>query len=510
MGRKPGRTYVEKDFKKNTLILVVALLITVVIIALISIWPTQAPRLGDVSKNGVARSFLFPFVYTDGDNSLYVLREDRVITAIDDSVSYSVHDFLKEKVYYLRDHVLYEYNISSDSRKILVAGFVDSFKVLDDRSTIIYATLNGDLYLYDCANKTGKAIGKNEISDLSVLSVTGKSHLLYIDGFDKDGATADLYCADNDGETRLISDGITVSTQDRTFSISPDDKYITYIKENVLYILDFDGRELAAVENGSLIEEQPQNVLIDSGTKLSYCNEGVPVDYILQEGENASVLSYFTGKGLKTISENVGKIIGYTESSDRLFFTVSSEDDSKQIDVMMSVDGKEPVKAVSASNNAEFVWNENSGRLYLLDDNVLYRIHVFDDFKIKEVASGVYGLQVYLGKPFVVYTDVMGNDYYVLSENSVEQAGVGVKRLYGLDSSKYLLASVYSGDKLSLDYVDGESMRRINSNVLAVLAFDKNIENVLYLTADGLMLKSGDETVNLGNVSAVVPTEMIN
>lgn len=453
---------------------------------------------------------MFPFVYTDGDNSLYVLREDKEITAIDDSVSYSVHDFRKEKVYYLRDHVLYEYNIPGDSRKILVAGFVSSFKILDDRSTIIYATLSGDLHLYDCPNQTSKEIGKNGISDLSVLSATGKSHLLYLDGFERDGATADLYCADNNGETRLVADNIAASSQERTFSISPDDRYITYKKENVFYILDFDGRELAAVENGSLIEERPQTVVIDSGTKLSYCNEGVPVTYILQAEGDTFTLSYFTGKGRTTISENVKTIISYTERSDRIFYTVSSTENPDGTDVMMSVDGEAPVKVISASADAEFVWNENGGRLYTLDDNVLYRIHVFDDFKTKEVASGVYGLQAYLGKPFVVYTDVMGNSYYVLSESGVEQVGVGAERLYGLDSSKYLLASVYSGDKLSLDYVDGESMRRINSNVISVLAFDKNIENVLYLTAEGLMLKNGKETVNLGSVSAVVPTEMIN
>lgn len=510
MGRTPGRIYVEKDTKKNTLILICALLITVIIIALINIWPTQAPRLGDVSKNGVARSFMFPFVYTDGDNSLYVLRENKVITAIDDSVSESVHDFRKEKVYYLRDHVLYEYNISGDSRKILVAGFVSSFKVLDDRSTIIYTTINGDLCLYDCPNKTSKVIGQNYNSDLSVLSAAGKSHLLYIDGLEQESMTADLYCADNNGETRLISTGITVDQQNSTFSISPDDKYITYEKEDTLFLLDFDGKELVTAENSSLIKEQPQDVVIESGTELSYCNEGAPVKYILQEKQELSVLSYFTGKGLKTISDKVNKIICYSENSDRIFFTVPSAEDPDKIDLMMSVGGKTPVKAGSASESAEVVWNENSGRLYLLDYNVLYRIQVFDDFKTKEVASGVYGLQAYLGKPFVVYTDVLGNDYYVLSENSIEQAGVGAERLYGLDSSRYLLASVYSGNKLSLDYVDGESMRRINSNVTKIVAFDKNIENVLYLTADGMMLKSGEETVNLGNISAAEPTKMIH
>ena len=88
--------------------------------------------------------------------------------------------------------------------------------------------------------------------------------------------------------------------------------------------------------------------------------------------------------------------------------------------------------------------------------------------------------------------------------------GVKTDRLYGLDSSKYLLASGYSGNKMSLDYVDGESMRRINSNVTAVLAFDKNIENVLYLAGGEMLLKSGEETVSLGSLDSVTLTDMIN
>ena len=510
MGKKPGRIYVEKDFRKNALTLTAVLLFTAVIIAMISIWPTQAPQLGDVSKNGVARSFLFPLVYTDGDNSLYVLRENKKITAIDDSVSYSVHDFRKEKVYYLRDHVLYEYNISGDSRKILAAGFVSSFKVLEDRSSILYTTLDGTLYLYDCPKKTSKPIGKNSDSDLSVLSKAGKSHFLYISGMEKGNTAADLYCADNDGEVRLISHGVTADSETARFSVSSDDRYITFEKENVLHITDFNGRELASSENSVLLEERLPQVVLDSGTRLSYCNEGTPVKYILQKREKCDALLYFTGRGLKTLSEEVLSILCYSESSGRIFFTVPSGESAQRVDVMMSVNGSAPVKAATASADSVFVWNDDSGRLYFLDGTVLYRVQVFDDFKTREIATGVYGLRAYLGKPFVVYTDVQGNDYYVLSEGDVEQVGVKTDRLYGLDSSKYLLASGYSGNKMSLDYVDGESMRRINSNVTAVLAFDKNIENVLYLAGGKMLLKSGEETVSLGSLDSVTLTDMIN
>ena len=502
MSRKPGRTFVEKDFKKNGVVLITVLLVTVVIIALVSLIPSQTPKVGDLSRNGVSRSFMFPLAYQDENDSLKVIDSELNVSSVDDSVSDAVHDFQKEKIYYLRENVLYEYDIKQNNRRILIGGGVADYRVLNDRSAIVYLTTAGEFNLYGYTDEKSITLGKcGAVNSIGRLVMIGNSGFLYFTQISQNDNTGDLFFSDNEGNFRKISDSVRLETA----RISPKDRYFTYQKNECLYITDSNGKEIANCTGASLIESAKQALTFDELNTISKFNQGVEISYTYRAGESGGVLDYFTGKDFKSIDSGVLNIIYYSEENDRLFYTVASGDGDK-IDLMMSVKGGTSRKVVTAGENSEFIWCESTGKIFCLDDGDLFRINVFNDFERTQLASGVSTMRLYPGKPFIVYTDALYNNYYVLSDNSTEQVAAGAVRLYGITNNSYLLQSTYNGAHMSLDLVENDSMQRLDSDVDVLVCFDSTFDNVLYKTWEGLVLmnEKGTHTVDTtGSVSLV-------
>ena len=502
MSRKPGRTFIEKDFKKNGAVLITVLLVTVVIIALVSLLPNQTPQEGDVSRSGVSRSFMFPVAYTDDGSSLKVIDSDLNVSAVDDSVSDAVHDFQKEKIYYIRENVLYEYDIKQNNRRILIGGGVEDYRVLNDRSAIVYLTTAGELVLYDYSGKTGRTLCRcGEVSSLGKLVMVGNSGFLYFAETDQTNQKGTLYFSDNEGDSRKISDDVQLETA----RISPKDRYITYKKRGDLYVADSSSQEIAARSGASLVETAKQPLAIRELNTLSEFNQGVEISYAFSAGEKGTggEISYFTGEDFRPVSGGVLALVYYSEESDRLFYTVSSETESGAVDLMMSVKGKDGQRVMTASPSGEFIWCEGTGKIFCLDQGELYRVSVFDDFKKVQLATGVSSMKLYPGKSFIVYTDALYNNYYVLSDHATEQVAAGASRLYGITNNSYLLESTYNGAHMSLDLVENSSMQRLDSDIEMPICFDSNFDHVLYLTWEGLVLRNSQGAHLVDNTSTV-------
>ena len=502
MSRKPGRTFVEKDFKKNAVILIAVLSVTLILIALVSLLPSQTPQTGDSERNGVSRSFMFPLAYQDENQSLKVINSDFSVSSVDDSVSDAVHDFQKEKIYYLRENVLYEYDIKQNNRRILIGGGLADYRFLNDRSAIVYLDTAGGLHLYDYLDKKSLALGDCAASNgLGRLVMTGRYGFLYFINVSQKNNTGDLYYSDNEGKSLMIAGGVQLESA----RISSHDRYFSYQKGGVLYITDDKGKEITSRPNARLIESTGQALAFEPLGSVTPFNQGIEISYAYTGGEKVGEVAYFTGTTWRQISDEVLDIIHYSAESDRLFYTVPGED-TEQVNLMMSARGKTSRLVCTAGSDSSFLWSESTGKIFCLDDGNLSCIRVFDDFEQSRLATGVRSMRLYPGKAFLVYTDAMYNNYYVLSDYVTEQVAAGAFRLYGMANNKYLLESTYHGARISLDLVENDSMQRLDSDVSVLVCFDSTFTNVLYRNGEGLVLrgKKGAVTVDgTGSVSLV-------
>ena len=76
MTRKIGKTYIKKEKKLSFLITLITLVVVGMVIAVIELLPGDVPELGYSEQNGLGRSFMYPFVFTDGHDQLFIMKED--------------------------------------------------------------------------------------------------------------------------------------------------------------------------------------------------------------------------------------------------------------------------------------------------------------------------------------------------------------------------------------------------------------------------------------------------
>ena len=137
MGRKVGKTYIKKEKKWSILITLITLVFVGIFIAVIELLPSDVPELGYSEQNGLGRSFMYPFVYTDGQEQLYVMQENNKVVTVDNNTSCVLHDSSYNKIYYIRNTMLYEYSIKSNDR-IALCDNATEFRLLGNRR---YCTL---------------------------------------------------------------------------------------------------------------------------------------------------------------------------------------------------------------------------------------------------------------------------------------------------------------------------------------------------------------------------------
>ena len=216
MTRKIGKTYIKKEKKLSFLITLITLVVVGMVIAVIELLPGDVPELGYSEQNGLGRSFMYPFVFTDGHDQLFIMKEDNSVVTVDNNVSYSLHDSAYEKVYYIRNTMIYEYSIKTNDR-VALCDNAKEFSLLGNRRGIVYTDTSNRLLLY---------LFKGEENVL--LSTEGNTELPYYVVSDEGVVFADgqtlKYC-DYFGESKVITENLNTL---KKFYISSDNEYICY------------------------------------------------------------------------------------------------------------------------------------------------------------------------------------------------------------------------------------------------------------------------------------------
>ena len=125
MSHKIGKTYIKKGKKISFVIMLIALVIAGVIITVIELLPSSVPELGYSEQNGLGRSFMYPFVFTDNQAQLFALKDNNAVVTVDNNVSRSLHDSAHEIIYYTRENKLYEYSLKTNDRVLLFENAVE-------------------------------------------------------------------------------------------------------------------------------------------------------------------------------------------------------------------------------------------------------------------------------------------------------------------------------------------------------------------------------------------------
>ncbi|MBQ8164790.1 MAG: hypothetical protein IJZ94_03130 [Clostridia bacterium] len=504
---KKGYYFVTKNNKKNLILMLIILVVSCVILAVISLIPNRFKDKWLNTDNGVARSSMFPFVYTT-DNSLFILNDQLETVEIDDSVSDCIHDVNFNMIYYLRDNKLYEYDIDTNKRVSLSEG-VANFRLFSERTSILCTNNVNDLYLYLYKNKGNIKLNKSSLENVSIDSLyeVGTGNILFLDNFNFENNTASLMCSDLDGNVKCLANDIDAT---KSFNISSDDKYALYYKGKTLFITDLTGNVLQTFDNSNIIHQSEQHVLTEPCTTVNYYSEGVPFLYFLvniSENGNSGDLVYYTEEGIKNIDTEIKSIVHFYEDGKLLLYTKDEHDGT--VSLYKCIKGDNPTKLITCNSSDNFFFNEDSSFLYIQSsEGFLRRINIFDNsLKVTDVSEGSGVLFDYFGKSFVGYHDLDGeSQYLILNTNSIEKFAMNEIRYYGKYSNKFLLCREYQQGKFSLDYTSDGYTTRIANNVDKNIFFDKEFnyvifsnENKLYIWTDNTVSQISD----CSNISAV-------
>ena len=321
------KTYVTRDRKRNAVIAFCIVLTVFILISVIELLPGNIPDLSQADDTGVGRAFIFPFVFTDSNNNLFVISEKKEVLPVDDTVSNVIHDITTGKVFYLRENILYEYDIQKNIRKKLIDDCL-FYRLLDDRSVLFTVSSDMTAGIYKFKRSATVDIGRgvsNLISDN--LYCLGEKGFLFASNLDSANGQLDLVYSDLNGKTKKIASGIDAG---KNFYLSNDNKYICYKQDNVLKITDKNGKIIASEHGAQIIKSSENTVITEPNTEKILLNQSVPFKYFLSDlktdsGVTSATLKYFNGEELKTIANRISDIIFYSEKDYMIFYTVQDD-----------------------------------------------------------------------------------------------------------------------------------------------------------------------------------------
>lgn len=501
-GGETKKAFVKRDVRGYIIFFAVMIFVAAVVVCVLMLLPGKNPTLRSSSDSGLGRSFVFPFVFTDERNSLYIVKnQDDTALAVDDSVRDAVHIASKGVVYYVRDGVLCCYEIDAGRRYSLAVN-VDRFAVAGDRASVYYSAPDGSLW-YSNGKKSTRldeaCEGRN-----GAFFIAGKSAVLFVSGVDNASATADLYCFAPGGSVRKLAEGI--SAVDR-FGLSDGDKYAFFRKDGDLCVYDLKGKEIARTARAMPVDATKQATLNEPSTRVLALDGNVPLKYVYvpaAEGSEPGSLLYFGGKDFKTLSDNVRRIIYCAPDQSLLIYTVPENGGER----VYRANGKgSSEKLILLEDTVRCLYDTDSDYLYYQKNSgALYRVNIYsaglNSVQISERSALLYK---YPGKPFVQFT-IEDSDIVSLvhSSNTVQQySGEKETRLYGADNDKYLLLRLYGGDTVSLDLADSGYFTRISANVDNGLFFDGLLETVIYSSGGSLWLWTAKGTAELGSFGKI-------
>lgn len=502
MKRRPGRKFVEKSYRFTFKIVGVFLVVLLFVVGIALLVTRNNTGKTFANSDGISSPDIFPFVYTDANNSLKTINRDGQATSIDNNVSDAIFDYDKENIYYIKNKALYRYEIKNNSRRILVGNKVTGYKILNDRSAIVYLSSFGDLHLYNLINSEDITFtGENKKTDLGVPAKIGRSGFVYYDNISEKENTGTLYSRKSNGETFKIAENAVLGSE----NISVRDKYISCVSGKTLYISDFEGNIITKAENGEILTDTEQPYAVPEIRNESSFSEETEFTFVLQDKK----ILYFNEKELSSVCENAESIVSYTGDNNRLIYTTKNTDET--LNVYMVVRDRTPQKIVTVEPGTEFVWSESTSKLFCLHSRKLFEVDISEDNTVKDIATGVTSVSVYPGKPIVVYSDTLRNDYYILSDGQTAKVASGAERLYATSDQNFLLVNEYKagGSKYNdFDFVKGDLMQKISSDIEYVIAFDNDFNNILYMEKGVLTLKTNEEIIRTDNCEWVGTVEI--
>lgn len=514
MRRSVGKTYIKKERKWNIICTLAVLCIMAVVIAILELLPGGSPELGYSDMNGIGRSFMYPFVFTNAGNDLYILKDDMSVTAIDDGVSLPLHDPVNDEVYYVKNSVLYEYSVKANNRVVLNENTVE-YSLLGNRRAIVCSGESGELTLYMFKGNQTKLLAAPASEDGSQSPVYAVSDegVLYSSG-------NSLMYSDYLGRITIITDELNTS---RKFYISDDGELICYYVNDVMYISELDGSVKHSASNVQPILYHRPPVFVMPTTHESESGDGIPFRYFLRDISTVSAqaspasannytvgtLQYFTGTTLKTVAENVYRVIYYSKDDDFLLYSVL---DGEEMDIYMTTDGKKPVKQIRCGSTDNFIFDDRTNYLYYQNpDGELYRYDIYDvKCKTVKVAGGTGNVFDYYNRPFIAYEDAKRDEIYLVLKDKIERMDLNTEmRLYGRSNDVYLLCRQNADGNMTMDHVSENKLTRIANNADTSVFFDRDIESVIYSENGVLYVWRGGQTSKIGEYSNIKAADIV-
>lgn len=496
---KKGYYFVTKNNKRNLILMLVILVIACVILAVISLLPNKFKDKWLNTDNGVARSTMFPFVYTS-DNELFVMDENLKSTEIDDSVAACIHDVNFNTVFYLRDSNLYEYDIDTNVRKRLSSGVVN-YRLFTERTAILCTNNINDIYLYLYKDKGNLKLNKDSLENVHVdnLYLIGKECIVFLDNYNSVNNTASLMYSDLTGTIKCIAKDVDIT---RNFYISSDDNYLSYYKNNRMIISDMNGKVLKEYDSAKIIIHSRQPVLTELCTTVKYYSDGIDFSYFLvnisENGSNGDLV--FFDNEFKSIDQNIRSVVYFCEDDNMVLYTKNAADG--KVDLFKCFKGGNPEHVISCSSSDTFFFNEDLSYLYIQSsEGYLRRTNIFDaDYKITDIAEGSGVMYEYIGKSFIGYHNLDGDtQYLILNTNVIEEISMNEVRHYGKFSDRYLLTRENGTGTFSLDFVIDGKFTRISNEIDKNVFFDKEFKNVIYSYNGTMYIFKDNVSTEIGN-----------
>lgn len=504
-----GKGFIQRDHRGNLILFLVLILIALIAVAILSLLPTRYVDRGNSAQYGMGRESMFPFVFSDGEGTLRVIRDESLtVYEIDDSVSQSVHDSKENIVYYVRKGFLYQYEIEKNMRKELT-GDVASFVLTENRNSIFVVDLKRNIKMYD--GKTCVMLSKEENLRPEIFYSVGKNEILFLEDYRQEDGTARLCKADDTGDIKRYDFRVDA---EKNFAFSIDGKKICYYRDNAFCVAKENGTTLATFANAVPVYETPQATLPGGTTETITFDDSMPVHYIVTsleldtDKQSSGELIYFDGAKSKKLSSNIEQILYYSHERDMILYTGRNKDGS--ITVYHSTEGSTPEAQLSCSAGTKFLFDEQMDYLYYqMFDGTLYRYNIYDvNRKSVKVAENTGLLYLYPNKPFIAYSSKDSAKLYLVHcDNAIYQYEAdGEWRMYGRDHDAYVFLRSYGANRISLDYVKDGLSTRLCGDVEQQVFFDKDLSYVFYTSGSVLFSWHNQAVVEIGNFGSVVAT----
>ncbi len=501
--KKPRKGFVQRNLRGNIIMFVSILLVASIVVGILTLVTGRSNTSDQNSDRGVGREFMFPFVFTDENQTLRVLPDESLkVYEIDDSVTQSVHDAENHVVYYVRAGILYRYSIKQNHRQELV-GNVDFFALTENRSGIFIVDRNRNVKLYD--GKQCMTLSKKQAAQPATFYSVGKRNLLFLEDYQAEDGTARLCKADSKGNVKRYDFRVNA---EKTFALTDDDNRICYYVGEDFYVAELSGKKIASFQDAMPVVETQQAVLQIDTTKLVHYDQSIPVKYLvtaLDEGNQDKVLVYFDGSRSREIATGVEEILFYAEEQDMILYTSKRQDGS--IKVCYSSGGSKAQTQLSCRADTKFIFDAKQDYLYYqLLDGSLYRYNIYDaNRQSVKVANDTGLLYLYPNKPFVAYLSKDSEQVFLVhSDHSVQAYDAQSEwRMYGKMDQDYLFLRAHGDDCLSLDYVDGDVATRISGDVGQRVFFDQMLSWVLYTSNNSFYAWHDGELVKIGNYQSI-------